>query len=136
MSAMQLTLDGIVAPAPEALILPAAPAVRANDPDTCHAPTIERMSRGRWQALAPHARAHLDLTAGRSDRFGLTDFELATLTDRAQTSIGKRRGELAALGLIADIGDRRPAPSGAMSAVWAITPDGMATYYRLRDTPH
>jgi hypothetical protein len=55
---------------------------------------------------------------------GLTDFELATRLVKQQTSIGKRRGELRDLGFVADTGTRRPAPSGALAIVWAITPAG------------
>jgi len=62
---------------------------------------------------------------------GLTDFELAALTGIAQTSIGKRRGECAAAGLVeavmigAGVTLKRPAPSGAASIVWGITQAGL-----------
>jgi hypothetical protein len=62
---------------------------------------------------------------------GLTDFELATLTGRQQTSIGKRRGELFAVGLVEVLRDghgdpvKRPAPSGALALVWVITSAGV-----------
>jgi hypothetical protein len=56
---------------------------------------------------------------------GLTDFELAARLSRQQTSSGKRRGELRDLGLVADTGRRRPAPSGSAAIVWAITPLGL-----------
>lgn len=62
---------------------------------------------------------------------GLTDFELADLTERQQTSIGKRRGELFAVGLVEVLRDglgnpvKRPAPSGALALVWVITSAGV-----------
>jgi hypothetical protein len=62
---------------------------------------------------------------------GLTDFELADLTGRQQTSIGKRRGELFAVGLVEVLRDglgnpvKRPAPSGALALVWVITSAGV-----------
>ena len=68
---------------------------------------------------------------------GLTDFELEAAVGVKQTSIGKRRGELTTIGLVARLmipdadhpcgsrPARRPAPSGAPSAVWAITPLGI-----------
>jgi hypothetical protein len=62
---------------------------------------------------------------------GLTDFELADLTGRQQTSIGKRRGELFAVGLVEVLRDglgnpvKRPAPSGALAMVWVITSAGV-----------
>ncbi len=80
-----------------------------------------RASEGRLLALRTLA-AHPD---------GLTDFELAALTGIAQTSIGKRRGECAAAGLVqavmisADVTLKRPAPSGAAAIVWEITAAGL-----------
>jgi hypothetical protein len=62
---------------------------------------------------------------------GLTDFELADLTGRQQTSIGKRRGELFAVGLVEVLRDghgdpvKRQAPSGALAMVWVITSAGV-----------
>jgi predicted transcriptional regulator len=62
---------------------------------------------------------------------GLTDFELADKTGRQQTSIGKRRGELFAVGLVEVLRDgqgdpvKRPAPSGALALVWVITSAGV-----------
>jgi hypothetical protein len=56
---------------------------------------------------------------------GLTDFELADIMGRQQTSAGKRRGELRDIGLVSDTGYRRPAPSGSMAIVWAITRQGV-----------
>jgi hypothetical protein len=62
---------------------------------------------------------------------GLTDFELSDLTGRQQTSIGKRRGELFAVGLVEVLRDglgnpvKRPAPSGALALVWVITSAGV-----------
>jgi hypothetical protein len=62
---------------------------------------------------------------------GLTDFELAAITLRQQTSIGKRRGELASVGLVEVLRDeedwpiKRPAPSGALALVWVITAAGV-----------
>lgn len=96
-----------------------------------------RASEGRLIALRTLA-AHAD---------GLTDFELADLTGIAQTSIGKRRGECAAAGLVeavmiskesVDDDDefgvktaqetvtlKRPAPSGSAAIVWRITQAGL-----------
>jgi hypothetical protein len=68
---------------------------------------------------------------------GLNDFELADIVSRdggpptTQPSIGKRRGDLVRDGFVARrlvvdpdtmrlIPDRRPAPSGAMAAVWVL----------------
>lgn len=55
---------------------------------------------------------------------GLTDFELAELVGRQQTSAGKRRGELVELGLVEWSGEFRPAPSGCRARVWRCTPAG------------
>lgn len=90
---------------------------RRNDPDTAiEASNLHPRLRqsDRRQALLLHA-VHPD---------GMTDFELATLMHRQQTSAGKRRGELRDLGLIEQTDERRPAPSGAASIVWKITAEG------------
>lgn len=94
------------------------PAVRVTDPDTCREPSEPKMSKGRLLALTTHAE-HVS---------GLTDFELAEHTGKAQTSIGKRRKELELAGLVVATTERRPAPSGAMATVYRITPDGMRVH--------
>jgi hypothetical protein len=101
------------------------PAYRATDPETAVAAGLARpVSRG-----TDRARALLALDA---EPAGLTDFELAARLNRQQTSAGKRRGELRALGLVDATGRRRPAPSGAAAIVWAITAEGRAEAARLR----
>lgn len=99
------------------------PAKRVNDPDTCVEPSQQRMSKGRLKALACHY-LHPD---------GLTDFELAARTDTAQTSIGKRRGELEKAGLIVATTTRRPSPSGAQATVYRITSQGVGYIARLNE---
>lgn len=90
------------------------PTHRTNDLDTSKsAGNIERAT-DRRRALALH-QAHPG---------GLTDFELAELMGRQQTSAGKRRGELRDIGLVVDSGRRRLAPSGASAIVWQITAAG------------
>ena len=42
------------------------------------------------------------------------------VTGVAQTSIGVRRHELVAAGLVIDSGLRRPAPSGSLAIVWRV----------------
>jgi hypothetical protein len=80
-------------------------------------------SRGRMLVL----RTLAQYPAG-----GLTDFDLAALTGWQQTSIGKRRGECVAAGLVRvlkrDDGNiqKRAAPSGSMASVWVITIDGLS----------
>ncbi len=51
---------------------------------------------------------------------GLTDFELAEVTGRYKPSIGKRRTDCYAMGLVVDSGERRPTPSGANAIVWRL----------------
>ena len=94
------------------------PSVRVNDPDTCVEPTEFRMSTGRALALSALV-AHAE---------GLTDFELAAATGKAQTSIGKRRGELAHAGLVIATTERRPSPSNSPAIVWKVTPQGVETW--------
>lgn len=81
---------------------------RNTDPDTSHEAAKVERQRDRDRALDLH-KSHPD---------GLTDFELADLMGRQQTSAGKRRGELRDLGLIRDTGRRRAAPSGSKAIVW------------------
>jgi hypothetical protein len=94
-----------------------APAARATDPETsaqaadAH-PWIRRVDR--LAVLIAHAN-HPN---------GLTDFELADIVKRQQTSAGKRRGELRDLGMIEQTDERRAAPSGSMAIVWKITDIG------------
>jgi hypothetical protein len=83
---------------------------RLFDPDTSIAAgapdrTTDREKALRWHQLHP---------------WGLTDFELADLMERAQTSAGKRRCELRDLGLVEDSGLRRRTPSGATAIVWRL----------------
>jgi hypothetical protein len=90
------------------------PGSRRSDPDTSHA------AADRHPALR-HNDRRAALLAHDEHPGGLTDFELADIMGRQQTSAGKRRGELRDLGFISDSGERRPAPSGSMSIVWRIT---------------
>jgi len=90
---------------------------RNTDPETSHqaaaaSPALRTLDRR--QVLALHA-AH---------PCGLTDFELAALAERQQTSFGKRRGELRDAGMIEETPLRRRAPSGSPAIVWRITPYG------------
>jgi hypothetical protein len=95
------------------------PAARNSDPWTSHA-AAEAFPSGRktdrLRVLLTHA----------ANPAGLTDFELASLVGRQQTSAGKRRGELMAQGYILPTEGHRPAPSGSAAIVWRITETGLA----------
>jgi hypothetical protein len=91
---------------------------RKTDPVTSHeAARInkELKRRDRYSVLG----VHYDHSVS-----GLTDFELASILRRQQTSVGKRRGELRDLGMIEQTDKRRKAPSGASAIVWRITEAG------------
>jgi len=90
---------------------------RSSDPDTSHE------AGRRTPSLRAHDRRRV-LIAHATHPDGLTDFELAALVGRQQTSAGKRRGELRDVGLIEQTPLRRPAPSGSPAIVWRITPAG------------
>jgi hypothetical protein len=94
------------------------PAARATDPETSHMAAGRALSR-----KASDQRLVLAIHAANPD--GLTDFELAEIADRAQTSLGVRRGELRDHGLIVNSGLRRPSPSGSPSIVWWLTEAGL-----------
>lgn len=90
---------------------------RNTDPDTSHKAAGERKllrARDRGTALLILAQYPN----------GLTDFELAAIMQRQQTSAGKRRGELRDAGYVEDSGSRRAAPSGSSAIVWRITGRG------------
>lgn len=88
------------------------PVARRTDPDTSH------QAAQRTQATAPGHRAIALAELRAAGTRGLTDFELADRTGIAQTSIGKRRGELVAVGLVVPTDFRRPSPSGTPAIVW------------------
>ena len=104
---------------------PIKPRARRTDPETSHmAAEMAGVTAG-----TNRAKALVYLY-----EFGpMTDFELAAHTKIAQTSIGKRRGELVALGLAerAPV-NPRPAPSGAKAIVWRLTPAGERAAEKLR----
>lgn len=103
------------------------PAARKTDPETSH----QAAARVRPNAL--NDRNHV-LVVHSHHPNGLTDFELAKLCDRQQTSAGKRRGELRDSGMIRDTGERRNAPSGSPAIVWRITEFGMQEAKKLERT--
>jgi hypothetical protein len=63
---------------------------------------------------------------------GLTDFELAALTNVSQPSIGKRRLDLQREDFITDTGMSRAAPSGSSATVWRITEKGKRAALELK----
>lgn len=93
------------------------PGARNTDPDTSH-----EAAQSFLAGKATDRRLVL-LTHARFDQ-GLTDFELAALLNRQQTSVGKRRGELRDYGLIEATAARRNSPSASPAIVWRITRAG------------
>lgn len=85
--------------------------VRTTDPET---------SQEAAKQVEPNAERDraLALRVLREHASGLTDFELAALTNRQQTSIGKRRGDLVRSGLVEFAGITRLSPSGSSAKVW------------------
>lgn len=102
------------------------PMVRATDPQS---------SRWAARAVADPARLTADQILALWWHYveengaagGLTDFELAECTNRLQTSLGKRRGELERAGLVEFTGNHRPSPSGSSARVYRITERGYNT---------
>lgn len=96
-----------------------SPGARASDPDTSHMAAARALKiRHGDQQRVLHLLAHQPA--------GLHDFEIADALKGAQTSLGKRRGELRDKGLVYDTGIRRRNSSGSMCAVWALTAAGLA----------
>jgi hypothetical protein len=87
-------------------------AYRHTDPDTSAA--AARQASSGAQTLRRRALDALHAAGPR----GLTDFELADLLGSIQTSAGKRRGELAAAGLVEWAGVYRLSPHGSPARVW------------------
>lgn len=113
----------------------AAPAARRTDPETSHGAAVIALHRA-----SAHRRLAFDTIAAAGAN-GLTDFELAEKTGVAQTSIGKRRGDLEKAGLVEvlleacapstrwPLGVRpvtRLSPSNTPARVYVLTYDGRA----------
>lgn len=97
---------------------------RATDPETSRQAArraARGMSAGQLAALRALA-AHPD---------GLTDFELAAITGRQQTSIGCRRKDVCRAGLAESTGNTRPSPTGSPATVWRITAAGLDYMRRI-----
>lgn len=103
---------------------------RATDPDTSQAAAVIAISH----AQTDRERV-LELLASEHPA-GLTDFQLAAITGRKQTSIGKRRGELVDLGLAERARDANGcwalgvSDTGSPCAVWCITGRGVDFHRR------
>lgn len=99
-----------------------APSFRASDPETSR----DAAALASLTAPTVRQRALAALRAAGAD--GLTDFELAEIVGRQQTSAGVRRKELERAGLVVVLlgADGRPVrrstPSGATALVWIATP--------------
>jgi len=96
---------------------------RNTDPPTSHNAKTHGFALDREKVFDVHYR-HPD---------GLTDFELAAIMGKQQTSVGKRRLELCHIGFVEDAGFTRPAPSGASAIVWSITGLGLLAYRRKKE---
>jgi len=89
------------------------PNVRTTDPETSRdAATVNTGGRDTLRAQV--------LDTLRRHPAGLTDWELAGLLRRHQPSVGKRRGELFAAGLVEFAGEWRLSPLGIRCRVWRV----------------
>ncbi len=86
--------------------------VRITDPDT------SRAAAELAAQTAPTLRARCLDAIDAAGPGGMTDFELAAVVGRQQTSAGVRRKELVQMGLVVATSMRRPTPSGATAIVW------------------
>lgn len=86
--------------------------VRITDPDT------SRAAAELAAQTAPTLRARCLDAIDAAGPGGMTDFELAAVVGRQQTSAGVRRKELVQMGLVVATPMRRPTPSGATAIVW------------------
>lgn len=106
--------------------VPAHHGARNTDPDTslfAAATATEGMTHNQLAVLAALA------AAGEP---GMIDHDHEAVNGLKQDTAGKRRGELAASGLVVDSGRRRKTPRGAKAIVWTLTPAGRATHLTLQ----
>lgn len=90
-----------------------SPNVRTTDPETSReAGSVNILYRGNLRLEV--------LDALRQYPDGLTDWELAEIVGRHQPSVGKRRGELVAAGLVEFAGEYRLSPLGQKCRVWRV----------------
>ncbi len=98
---------------PDRTRLPLLPPARRNAPAGTSSVAARR--------IAGHAaaqRADVLAVIVRAGAFGATDSEVECATGIRAQSVSPRRGELRALGLILDSGQRRLTPRGRPAAVW------------------
>lgn len=110
---------------PVATLVPLQPGARSTDPGTAHL-----AARNARRRLGASQRTVLAALVRAGER-GLTDFELAELTGRKQTSFGVRRGELVKAGLVHRTPTTRPSDTNSDAAVWAITAAGLEVWAQI-----
>lgn len=106
--------------------VPAHHGARSTDPDTAVAAAATAT-----EGMTHNQIAVLTALAAAGDR-GMIDHDHEPVNGLKQDTAGKRRGELVALGLVADSGERRKTPRGSKAIVWVLTPAGLATYRSLQ----
>lgn len=106
--------------------VPAHHGARTSDPDTslfAAATATAGMTHNQLVVLAALAAA---------GDHGMIDHDHEPVNGLKQDTAGKRRGELAADGLVVDSGRRRKTPRGSKAIVWVLTPAGHATHRSLQ----
>lgn len=106
--------------------VPASHGARNTDPDTslfAAATATEGMTHNQLVVL--------EALAAAGER-GMIDHDHEAVNGLKQDTAGKRRGELAAIGLVVDSGVRRKTPRGSKAIVWTLTPAGYATWRSLQ----
>lgn len=124
-------IGGRAAPAPPPtadlpLFAPEPPAARVNDPETSKAAAEDNRPR------RPSQR-HAILLAFTGPAEGLTAREATAIGAPDALCGWKRVSELAALGYLADSGERRTDGSGSAQTVYELTPAGYAYARTLAD---
>jgi len=107
------TPEGVRHTAAQQALTPWAPTARHTDPATSH---------GAAERATGHAQADRQrVLALLAERGPLTDFQLADLTGRKQTSIGVRRGELVKAGLVREHDRGGISDTGTPCIRWTVT---------------
>ena len=96
--------------------------IRMVPPARRNAPAgTSRVAADRISGHAAEQRDRVLAIINAAGKLGATDAEIEAATGLRAQSVSPRRGELRALGLIADSGVRRPTPRGRPAAVWVVT---------------
>jgi hypothetical protein len=107
------------APEPYPVRYAPVPVARITDAETAHMAAASITERAQHDA-------HAKVLALLAEHGPLSDFDLARLTGRKQTSVGVRRGELVTIGLVVAHDRAGVSDTGSPCTRWALTAQEVA----------